>query len=255
MLLRPLKRRRTNFNGNRIGIQDLPNEILYKIFSWLEIQDMQQNVALVCHRFLQLSRIEGLVTDWTMDISCAICQKIPNHKSRMIKRIVTESNLRKIQNLVKFHPKCKLELLCNEEFDDGSSFLPWDRMGLFQSTEFFNYVFSVETLFFQEIRSMRSMNSLFDSIIEFPNLKSLEISFEDDHEEWWNFSSTTRFSIHDAPTKFWNKFPNLTSLKITSNFEGCVSSNCMKIRKLKVLSIIVLIGCNRIYKQHLQDFP
>ena len=53
----------------QIGILDVPNEILFQIFRQLTVQDVHQNVALVCKRFFRISRMDGMVTSFEFELS------------------------------------------------------------------------------------------------------------------------------------------------------------------------------------------
>ena len=228
MSLQPLKRRRINDEKTVIGILHLPNEILYQIFLWVDGKELHANIALVCKRFLQVSRMEGMVTRWCFDLTCGISSSLSTNEVRGLKRWVTQVSLEKIQDLLRFHPNCKLELSCSEVINGYTSFFPWDRKGIFQTTEFDKIVPSVEAITITAIGTMKSMNSFFDHLITFPNLHFLEMFFGDDHPVWYGclfpLQKPKISSIHTAPTLFWSKFPNLTCLNITTNYEGCVSN-------------------------------
>ena len=222
-LLRPVKHRRQTRNANVVGIQHLSNEILFMIFSLLEVRDLHKNVALVCQRFLQISRMEGMVRHCKIDITnkICLCNRTPSHINRLMKRWMTQTNLIKIENLLKFHPKCKLGLIWRDQHQHMNVFLPWQRGGLFQQEEFITLVHSVEALCVKDIRTMKTMNSMFDDIIEFPNVKHLGLSFNEyNHSVWRNMTSSQRYCIHNAPNSFWKKFPNVTGLYITCFFEN-----------------------------------
>ena len=50
-------RKKPKLNVQITGILDLPNEIIQKIFTYLWRDDLHGNVALVCRRFLEISRL------------------------------------------------------------------------------------------------------------------------------------------------------------------------------------------------------
>ena len=229
MLLRPLKRRRINDEKKVIGILHLPNEILHQIFLWVDGKELHANIALVCKRFLQVSRMEGMVTKCSFDLSCGVLPTLSSNIVRLVKGRVTRIMMEKIENLLRFHPKCKLKLRCSECFHNNyTAFFPWQRKGIFQTTEFGKIVPSVEAITFTIIRSMESMHSLFDHLITFPKVHTLDMFFADDQPAWYScvvsYRKPKSASIHAAPTLFWSKFPNLVRLYITTNYEDCVSN-------------------------------
>ena len=44
-----------------VKLEDMPNEVLEKIFHKLSVYDVQHNLALVSKQFLKVSRIPGMV--------------------------------------------------------------------------------------------------------------------------------------------------------------------------------------------------
>ena len=63
-------------SGLGINILDLPNEVLLKIFSNLSPEDISQNVALVCNRFLEVTRSPKLPRLVTIPSYVTICQLV-----------------------------------------------------------------------------------------------------------------------------------------------------------------------------------
>ena len=97
------------------NILELPDEILETIFHQLYTIDVQQNLGKVCKRFLKISRIPGMVKDFSFTIK------------NMKDTEEIEECLAKAQNVIKLFPESKLELICKQF---GSPFTPFDDQRL-----------------------------------------------------------------------------------------------------------------------------
>ena len=91
--------KRIKMDTGERGILDLPNEVLEPIFLMLSQKDIQLNVALVCHRFLEITRKSIFLE--TVSISL-----FPNINGRNLK----QSTVDRIKGVLKAYPECKLEL-------------------------------------------------------------------------------------------------------------------------------------------------
>ena len=82
------------------GILDLPNELLETIFMKLSQEDIQQNVALVCRRFLEITRNPNFVQNLKIELS-------PDKDDfRRLKRSCRE----RAHKVLKIYPQCQIEL-------------------------------------------------------------------------------------------------------------------------------------------------
>ena len=95
----------------QIGILDVPNEILFQIFRQLTIQDVQQNVALVCKRFFRISRMDGMVTSL-----------VELEFDFFSNELEVEKNVSKIRLLLEQHPRAQLKLKFRELPEKSSSY-------------------------------------------------------------------------------------------------------------------------------------
>ena len=104
-------------------IEDMPNEVLEKIFHQLSMYEVQHNLALVSKQFLKVSRIPGMVDNIKIIIG-------PGKITDVYKRTIDKKNLilskkhrelefeekkniclDKAKAIVKVHPDAKIELL------------------------------------------------------------------------------------------------------------------------------------------------
>ena len=56
------------------NLLDIPDEILEIIFLQLPVHDVQWNVALVCKRFLKISRFPGMVKNFSLTLCNMTCE-------------------------------------------------------------------------------------------------------------------------------------------------------------------------------------
>ena len=150
-------------------ILDLPNEILVQIFSKLPQEEILKNVALVCRKFFEVTRLHQVLP--IISIYC---------KEKSIDNCVKE-----IQRGLKTYPTSQIRL----------HFLKI-------SVSYFKVL-----LPFLNLVHQMSMYLDIDCDDELPlihNLKRLRFSQE------WPYQNC----ILCNSVRFWEKFPNLTSLKI-----------------------------------------
>ena len=151
-----------------VNILDLPNEILAKILTLLPQKDILQNVALVCKRFLEVSRLQGVLPIIQMPMRSNYWE--------------IRDNAEKIGECVKIYQYSKLNL---DWFESKSSDLK-------KLKHVASFVQSLEiTLQF----NCKNKPPLFE------NLTNLELDC--------SYRCTLQNII-----RLWERFPNLTSLKI-----------------------------------------
>jgi len=178
-----------------------PDDVLEIIFRQLSNHDIHQNLALVCKRFLRISRFPGMVKDFSLTIK-NIAYDGPTDNGEMEAQV--EKCLVKTKKAIELFPEAKLKLIYAEDFD---RFDNWDYISCLRMESLVPFIpfmrkLTMETFeddLFDEIMNER----ILDNTPTFGTLQYLEISVD---------------AIHDAPEKFWNKFPNLISLKITFGY-------------------------------------
>ena len=109
------KRKKMSQETQETGILDLPNEILEPIFLMLSQKDRQQNLALVCRRFLEITRNPNFVQDVKIKL-------IPseNNPARLKK-----SCWERVEKVLRFYPQCKIELYHEAMFLFNSCSFVW----------------------------------------------------------------------------------------------------------------------------------
>ena len=88
------------------GILNLPNELLEKIFLMIRRGDVQHNLALVCHRFLSITRQPKFVKNVRFEL-------IPKEDDDWCEEL-DNSCLEKIEKVLKFYPRCKIDLFAKD---------------------------------------------------------------------------------------------------------------------------------------------
>ena len=94
------KRKRKDKIPKDTKILDLPNEILETIFLMLPRKDILQNVALVCQRFLEITRNPNFVQNVKIDLS-------PDEND--ITK-VEKSCWQRVKKVLQIYPRCEIEL-------------------------------------------------------------------------------------------------------------------------------------------------
>ena len=106
----PTKQRK--INCPKIGLLDLPNEILEVILKYLKIDVIHLKAALVCKRFLEVTR---LPTFWeTFRVG------FEYEQNRSKNEQIEDSCLKKIKQILKLYPDCQLSFITISHF--GGSF-------------------------------------------------------------------------------------------------------------------------------------
>ena len=188
---------------DKIGILDFPNEILFRIFRQLTIQDVQQNVALVCKRFFIITRMDGMVTTIEFDM---------NFYSNEVE---VNKNVSKIELLLRHHPRVQLKLKIHELLVTSS------QDNVCQMTRFSpNTTKSIKfmKLVLNSDYAYGAFITFIHEKIRLQALENLEIMWKEDI----TFSAPVDLFSSE---RFWKNFPNLTSLTICFYFTYCVSNN------------------------------
>ena len=222
----------------------LPNEILEKIFLLLPQSHVQKNVALVCKRFLDVTRQTNFVPSLKVNLVPALDS--PNS-------IYKPDEFDRIQKCLKNYPNCKLVVCYTERKKDYASKSELNTKN--QHMHFFMrslipFAPSMKTLVLNLIREhafAEFCEELARKEVSFETLKTIVFVFESYRTIWgtvdndlftWDQSVSL---IQEAGPEFWGNFPNLTTVlvdfkplvvakKISMvNFINDVSSKCLKI--------------------------
>ena len=185
-------------NAQEPGIMDLPDEVLEMIFLKLSRYDIQHNLALVCRRFLNITRRHVFVP------SVVIGDSFIDSETNF-----PECCLEKIEKVKKVYPNCNIKLICllADEYDEH--ILP----GYSWMKKFLPYDSSITELNLRWKHNWLDASDFLDFIF-LENLESLDldVSLTDKNDGP---------SIQDVEAEFWKKFPNLKSLKIKSKYQEC----------------------------------
>ena len=184
-------------NSQEPEIMDLPDEVLEMIFLKLSRYDIQHNLALVCRRFLNITRRHVFVP------SVVIGDSFIDSEMNF-----PECYLEKIEKVKKVYPNCSIELRC-------AFFKPWPydkpRIGYSWMKEFLPYDSSITKLTTWRLEHNWQNTSDFLDFIFLENLESLDLDVSlTDHQ----FKSK---SIQDVEADFWKNFPKLKSLRIKTS--------------------------------------
>ena len=202
----------------QIGILDVPNEILFQIFRQLTTQDVQRNVALVCKRFLHISRMNGMVTTFELEFTL-----YSNEKE-------VRKNVSKIELLLRLHPRVQLKLKIHElpitSFDDNVC-----QLTIF--SPFTKSIKAMKLVHNSEFSDGALLHFIHEKIL-FEALENLEIVWKEEI----SFSAPVTMTLFYSEG-FWKNFPNLKSLKIYFNFEYCVSKKYLIDQKTLIESPFV----------------
>ena len=178
-------------------IMNLPNEILIKIFKYLETESIHLNVAIVCKRFMNITRLPVFCETYSL----AIWPIFVNYK---VGYKLVDFCLNRIKKVLKVFPDCKLELCySSEEAEDEGS------RGFFSSVkDLAPFQTSIVKLYLTFQGRLSSSDFSISKNISFANVKRLEMKIN----HYWSEGS---FYISGAlDSTLWHSFPNLASLKI-----------------------------------------
>ena len=195
-----------------VGLLDLPNELLQNIFSNLSQFDVHRNVALVCKRFFEISRLPKLNENLKVNL-------VMDEDTGEIDTFF------KIDKILKIFPACNLELNFMQELVTGYCY---ER--IFPMRKLKRFAPSVKKLSMQFINASERDNFLYDMDMlsfKFENLESLVLDLRSADDE--DYESPFRNHEYDddaewsgiqlAPSTIWKNISNLTYLRIKSNWE------------------------------------
>ena len=216
-------RKKPKLDVQVIGLLDLPNEIIRKIFTYLLRFDLHKIAALVCRRFLAISRQDFFIKEMDFDLLSSrrnISIHDPEPEIPTTSEIVDtldQEHLKNIEKFVNLYPASKLNLNYVEpfnhfvtQFDDMSS-----RKRMFQLEVLRPIAASIKKLVLMPV-TCRSLDFLDDNVIELPNLEILQF----DLGEVEYSSKPPYWSIQHVPQEYWTNFPNLRCLNIDTEYEG-----------------------------------
>ena len=212
------KRRKIQHFQQEKELMDLSNEVLEMIFLQLSQSDIQLNLALVCRRFLNITRHPKFVQ--TVEIEPIGKTKNWDQFKCFPEYDFPGSCLKRIRKVKKFYPNCNIELKCLLDVNDnfGKRKPMRTRIDLKRYTwmkKFQPYAKSITKL---TLMATHRFNENFSNFLYFDNLESLDIDLTGIDGEFVG-------DIQEVEAEFWGKFPRLKSLRINSNYgnEECVS--------------------------------
>ena len=217
----------------QIDILDLPNEILFRIFCLLTIQDVQQNVALVCKRFFFISRMNGMVTTFEMQLNM------------FSDEMEVKKHVSKIELLFKHHPPAQLKLEFQEktktESHDYDNFCLMEEFSLLtQSIKTMKFVFTSNFALLRAFSGEITPLDVADELdITCKILSKFKRREEMDFPTIYLYILTSRFPDES------NKFNNLKSLTVNFYFQYFVSRFNLLCNKILNISIFQLLKDHR----------
>ena len=160
--------------NSKAEIVDLPNEVLETIFLKLPQFDVQHNVALVCRRFLDITRMPKMVQSVVIDLD----------------ELCIRDGLNKMEKVQKIFPNCNFHLVWNNHLDS------FEWMKEFEPYEEFITKLVVKTYILCKLE--------LKDFLHFSNLESLDL-------ESCDLQSTHNANLE---SDFRQKMPNLQNLKL-----------------------------------------
>ena len=214
-----IARKKPKLDVQEVELLDLPNEIIEKIFTYLSRYDNHRCAALVCRRFLDISRQEIFVKEMSFVLLSSRRninfsdpeQEIPTTGD--IIDTLDKEHLQNIEKFVKLYPSSKLNLWYVEPHDHYINMS--NRKRMFELEELRPIATSIKRLILSPV-SYRSLDFLDDNIIEFQNLERLVLDLTDAEM----LTEPPYISIQHVPREYWKNFPNLRCLNIVSEYEG-----------------------------------
>ena len=153
---------------------ELPNEILQKIFLLLPEFHVQNSLALVCKRFLKITRDPIFVQ--TLEVDLVQAFNSPNS-------IYKSDEYVKIQRCLKIYPECKLIIQYTERLEDYDNV----RDQIYKNQDIYYFMRSLIQLgpMIQELKLKFQRQQAFEELcaelarkeISFKNLNSISITF------------------------------------------------------------------------------
>ena len=176
------------------GILDLPNELLETIFMKLSQEDIQQNVALVCRRFLEITRNPNFVQNLKIELS-------PDKDDfRRLKRSCRE----RAHKVLKIYPQCQIEL----HHQTSGPYRGGHPINEIVGYSWMGYLYP----FASSITKM-TLNVTYEYLSDFldfivlENLEYLDLTFSAPAPDY------DLVAPQDLGAEFWNNFPKLKFLR------------------------------------------
>ena len=196
------------------GLMDLSNEILELIFLQLSQYDTQRNLALVCRRFLNITRhpkyvqtvqIEpiGKMKNWDQ-FNCFPEYDFPGSCLKMINKVKT------------FFPDCNIEFKCLLDKHDNfgkARKTTRTKVQLERYTWMEKFRPHAKSITKLTLKATHNSISAFSNFILFKNLESLDLDLAG-----IDYGSDEDSDIEQVEEEFWENFPKLKSLRINSNY-------------------------------------
>ena len=205
--------KRMKLGSNALKILDLPNEILETIFLELSQYDVQHNLALVCRRFLTITRQPIFVQIVKIEGDAVSA----NHEKKF-----SEIAMKKIEQVKDIYPDCNIELTCKLDHEDGVDYFVYNDPK--------NHKYVLDYAWLKQLQPYDSsitkltLGLKFDNTEDFSNLFFMENLESLDLDVSYSDQVYSTASIQDVKAEFWDNFPNLKSLNIKSlYYSNCVS--------------------------------
>ena len=209
--------KRMKLGSNSPNILDLPNEVLETIFLKLSQYEVQQNVALVCSRFLDITRRPVFVQNVLI-----YPMQIEKPHWRLPTFDFPNCCVKKMEKIKKFYPNCNFELTCpmyapqniHYDQDEPKEYRETVLIGFSWMKTLLPHASSITKL----TLAVDSELDDYSDFISLQNLESLDLDISMAH--------SSGDCIHNLKAEFWSNFPILKSLRIKTKWdtdEKCVS--------------------------------
>ena len=175
--------------NSKAEIVDLPNEVLETIFLKLPQFDVQHNVALVCRRFLDITRMPKMVQSMVIDLD----------------ELCIRDGLNKMEKVQKIFPNCNFHLVWNnhlnsfewmKEFEPYEDFITKLVVKTYSKLDFtdfphFSNLFHVEYKCLGGWLSPHAANFESDFRQKMPNLQNLKLKLSISMCKWQDFMNVS----------------------------------------------------------------
>ena len=208
--------KRMKLRSDGLNILDLPYEVLEIIFLKLSQYDVQHNLALVCRRFLTITRQPIFVKIVTIEGDSVFDEDDEEP-------LFSEVALEKIEQVKNIYPNCNIELTCKIENEDDVDYSYFRR----HHKDVLNYSWVKRLQPYDSSITKLTLGLRFNNDDDFSNLFFMENLESLDLDTSFSDQVYSTRSIQDVKAEFWDNFPNLKSLKIKSLY----ISNCVSILK------------------------
>ena len=199
-------KKRIRLTPQEFPIMDLPNEILEIIFMKLPMQYIQQNIALVCKRFQEITRTENFVK--------SIGIELISKEEWGLRDQVDDRVLARVKKVLEIYPKCGIELTYKIPYKRSEWIWGYRWMSAFKP-----FATSITKMSLQiQHHEWTDGCVYFEHFIYLENLESLDFDTSRADKEF--------VCLPNAEDEFWDNFPKLKSLRLNmglKNWMHCVS--------------------------------